>query len=113
MSGITTTRLSHIDYYLAIKSAGNSEQQREWENSTSKLHYIKPCIEDWESAHNSCRQYKFKPSRIHIALTRLTHGHLMSRNNQQPTFGNAAYTNQTATRLLPIEEQQKETQYPG
>ena len=38
----------------------------------SKLHYIKPRIEEWGSAHNSCRQYEFKLSRIHIGYTRLT-----------------------------------------
>ena len=32
--------------------------------------------------------------RIRIGHTRLTHGHLMSRNNQQPTSGNVAYGNQ-------------------
>ena len=49
-----------------------------------KLHYI----EEWESAHNSCRQYEVKLSRIPIGHTRLTHGHLMLRNNLQPTCGN-------------------------
>ena len=40
-------------------------------------HYIKPCIEEWESAHNSSRQYEVKLSRLRIGHTRLTHGHLM------------------------------------
>ena len=47
-----------------------------------------------ESAHNNCRQYEVKLNRIRIGQTRLTHGHLMSRNNQQPTCGNVACGNQ-------------------
>ena len=70
------------DYLLqTIRRARNSVWQREWENSNSKLYYIKPHIEDWESAHNSCRQYKVKLSRISIKYTGLT---------QHPTCRNAA-----------------------
>ena len=54
--GINTTSLPYTDYNLTIRRARKSEWQREWENSTSKLHYIKPRIEEWESAHSSCRQ---------------------------------------------------------
>ena len=50
---------------------------KEWENNTSKLHYIELRIEEWETAYNSCRQNKFKLNRKHIGYTRLTHGHLM------------------------------------
>ena len=52
-------------------------------NNTSKVHYTKPHIKEWESVHDSCRQYEFKLSRICIRHIRLKHGHLMSRNNQQ------------------------------
>ena len=31
-------------------SGRNSEWQRKWENCTCKLHYIKPRIEEWDSA---------------------------------------------------------------
>ena len=111
---MTITRLPYTDYYLTIRRARNSEWQREWENSTSKLHYIKPRIEEWESAHNSNRKYEVKLSRIHIGHTRLTHGHLMTRNSQKPTCGSATCGNQKfnnktlPTRLPPIEGQQKE-----
>ena len=80
------------------------------ETITRKLHYIKPCIEKqkmsttvvdniryWtcmESAHNSCRQLEIKLSRKRIRHTRLTNGHLMSKNDQQSTCTNAAYRNQ-------------------
>ena len=47
MPGITTTRLFHTDYYLTIRRARNSKWQMEWENSTIKLYYIKPRIEEW------------------------------------------------------------------
>ena len=73
---------------------------------TSKLHCIKPCINGKA------------PIRIRIGHNRLTHGHLMSRNNQQPTCGNAACGKRRLTikplptRLSPVEGQQKETQYP-
>ena len=90
------TKLPHTDYYLTIGRARNSKWHREWENNTSKLHYIKPHIKEWENAHNSCRQYKVKSSRIRIGHTRLSHGH-MSKNNQQPICGNAAYRNQSLT----------------
>ena len=45
--------------------------------------------------------------------TRLTHGHLMSRNDQQPTWKNAAYGNRTLTikpyfgGIIPIERQKE------
>ena len=52
--------------------------------NTSKLPSIKPCIDEWESSYN-----EIKLSELHIGYTRLTHGHLMSRNDQQPTCTNA------------------------
>ena len=68
MPGMTTTRLSYTDYNLTIRRERKFESQKEWENSSSKLHYIKPSIEKWESAHNSCRQCEIKLSRIHIDI---------------------------------------------
>ena len=87
--GMTTTRLLYSDYYLTIRRAKNPKWQRELENGTSKLHYIKPCIKEWESTYISCRQYEVKPSRIWIGHPRLIHEHLMSRNEQPPTCRNA------------------------
>ena len=58
MPGMTTTRLPYTDYYLTIRKAKNSEWKMEWKNSNNKLQYIEPLIEEWESAHNSCRQYE-------------------------------------------------------
>ena len=43
-------------------------------------------------AHNNCRQYENKLSRIRTGHTRLTFGHLMLRNNQQPTCGKQSLT---------------------
>ena len=63
------------------------------EKNTNKLHYIKPCIEEWESAHNRCRQYEVKL----VGHTRLTHGHLMSKNNHQPICSNTTCGKQTLT----------------
>ena len=88
MSGISTTRLPYTDYCLFISRTRNSEWQRGWETSISKLYYFKPCMKEWERTNNSCRQYYVKLSRTCIGYTRLTHGYLMSRNNQQPTCGN-------------------------
>ena len=88
MPGMTMTRLSYTGYYLTIRKARNFKWQREWKNSTSKLYYIKPCIEEWENSHNSCRQYKVKLSRVRIGHTRLTYRNLVSKNNQKPTCGN-------------------------
>ena len=84
MPGMTTRRLPYTDYY--IRRARNFE----WENSTSKQHYFKPRIEEWESAYNSCRQYEIKPSRIWIGHTRLTYAHLMSKNEHPSICRNAA-----------------------
>ena len=67
-----TTRLSYTNYYLTIKRARNSEWQKDWKNSTSKLHYIQP-TKEWESTHNSFRQYEIKLSRLHI-------GHIKQNN---------------------------------
>ena len=80
---------------MTIKRAWNSEWQRQWENSTSKLHYIKSCIEEWESNHNSSWQYEVPLSRLY--WPHLTHGHLMSRKDQQPTCTISAGGNQTLT----------------
>ena len=52
---------------------------KKWENSTSILQYIKPHIEKY----NRCRIYEVKLNRLHIGHTRLTHGHLILRNDQQ------------------------------
>ena len=48
-SGIITTRLLYTDYYMTIRRARNSKWPNEWENSNSKLHYIKLCFVEWES----------------------------------------------------------------
>ena len=39
-------------------------------------------------------QYEVKMSRLCIGHTRLIHEHLRTKNNQKPTFGNAACRNQ-------------------
>ena len=81
-------------------------QKVKYDNSTSKLHYIKPRIEEWESAYKSCRKYEVQLSRIRIGHTRLTHGHLMSRNDQPPTciIRKPNTNNKTLpTRLPPME----------
>ena len=46
MPKMTTTRLPHIDYYLLIRKTRKFDWQREWENNTSTLHYIKTRIEE-------------------------------------------------------------------
>ena len=66
MLGMTKARLPYTDYILTIRRARNSKWQREWENNTSKVHYIKPHIKEWKSAYNNYRQYEVILSRIHI-----------------------------------------------
>ena len=61
-------------------------------NSTSKLHYIKPRIEKWVSAHKYW-QYEVKLSILYIGHTKLIHGHFLSRNEKQPTCRNVACGN--------------------
>ena len=65
-----------------------------WNRNTVLANYtiVNLAFKDWESAHNSCRQYEVKMSRIRNGHTRLTHGYLMTRNNQQPTFSNQILT---------------------
>ena len=92
MPGETKTRLPYTDYKLDNQESNKFQMA----NSSRKLH-IKPSIEEWESAHNSCWQYKTKLSRVHIGHIRLTNGCLMTRNDQQPTFLNASCRNQTLT----------------
>ena len=119
MPGMTTSRLPYTDYYLIIIRARNSEWQREWENSTSKLQYIKPYIEEWESAYNSCWQYEMKLSTIQIGHTRLTHEHLMARNKPPPTYRNTVCGNQRLTIKNCLQDcpkwrdSRKNIQYPG
>ena len=86
-----------IQAFRCIKFHSLCRMAERMGNNTSKLHYIKPRIEEWESAHNRNRQYEVKLSRIRIGHTRLTHGHLMTRNSQQPTCGSAACGNQSLT----------------
>ena len=62
--------------------------------STNILQYIKAHIEEWESAHNSCRQYEVKLSRLSIGQTGQTHWHLISRNNKHQICRNMACENQ-------------------
>ena len=53
--GLTSTGLPYTDYYSTIRRARNSKWQRKWENNSSKLHYMKPSIEEWENVQNSFR----------------------------------------------------------
>ena len=85
--GMTTAKLSYTYYYLTCKRARNSKLQRQWENSTRRM----------KSAYNCCRQYEVKLRMIRIGYSRLTHWHLMSRNEQLPTCRNAACRNQILT----------------
>ena len=48
-----------------IRRATNFAWQKEWENNNIKLHYVKPHIEEWESAHICCRQYEVKLSKLY------------------------------------------------
>ena len=89
-----SSRLPYTEYCPIIWMIRNFEWQREWENSTSQIHYIKLCIEEWESAHNSCRKYKVKLSRLCFGHSGLIHGHLLSRNDQQPACRNVKSENQ-------------------
>ena len=67
MPDMTTTRLQ--PNYKEGKKLGTAKE----ENSISKLKYIKPCIEECESDHNSCRHLEVKLSTLHIGYIRLTH----------------------------------------
>ena len=71
-----------------------------WENSNSKIHYIKPHFGEWKSAHNNSRQYEVKLSSFRFVHTRLTHRHLMSEmiGNQYAEMWKRDTYNQT---LLP------------
>ena len=109
MRGMTTPKLSYTDYYSAIGRARNNEWQRKWEIITCKLHNIKFCIERWESTHNSIGQYEVKLSRFCIGHSRLTRGHLTSRNVRKPMCSNAnekkteqSLTIKNAARSAPI-----------
>ena len=61
-------------------------------NNTIELRYIKPRIKERGIVYNSCRQSEVKLSRLSIGLTRLTYGHHMSRNDQEPTCRNQILT---------------------
>ena len=57
-----------------------------WNRNTVLANYtiVNLAFKEWESAHNSCRQYAVKFSRLNNGHFRMTHGHLMSINDQQP-----------------------------
>ena len=72
-----------------IRRAKISEWKRKWGKQKTTLH------QKWDSANNSCRHCEVKLSRLCIGHTRLTHGHLMLRKNQQPICTKAVCGNQT------------------
>ena len=45
----TTTTLSYINYYQAIRGTRNSEWQKKWKIRTSKLHKVKLRNKEWET----------------------------------------------------------------
>ena len=50
MSGMTTRRIPYTNCYFTIRWSRNSKWQRKLENSTNKIKYIKPRIEEWKIA---------------------------------------------------------------
>ena len=82
----------------------NKEWQRKWNTSESKLHSIKPRIEEWEPSHDSYSQYEVKLSRLRIGHSELTHGHLMTRGAQQQSCSNMECRNQALTIKHCLEE---------
>ena len=66
-----------------------------------------------ESSHISCKHYEVKLSMICIGHTRLTHWHLMSKNNQQPTCRNQRITIKKLPKRMPSMGQQIEIKYLG
>ena len=50
-NGYCHFKIPSTDHFPAIKKARNSEWQRKWDMSTSKLHNIKPNNEESESSH--------------------------------------------------------------
>ena len=74
MPGIDTTRLPHTDYYLRLgeleTKSGKGNRKTILASYTTLNHVLKNC----------CRQYEVKLNRINIDHTRLTQGHLISRN---------------------------------
>ena len=64
-----------------------------------KLHYIKSCIEEWDSAHNSYRKYEVKLSRLwYIDIWRLE---MTSNQHEQMQLMEIRDDNQTLPSGMP------------
>lgn len=65
------------DFFPIFRRHRNLKWQEAWNNSSSKLHTVKPTIKEWP-AHPLTRANDVKITRLRIGHTRLTHGHYMS-----------------------------------
>ena len=86
-------RNKHNKITLTIMETINCKQQKEWKNSTHKLPYIKPRIDEWEVLITVVGNMRLNWVCSILETLEKTHGHLMSRNDQQQTCINAACKN--------------------
>ena len=81
--GIHIRSLPNKDYYLIITEKFMKKWSIEWRD-TNKLRAIKDDIMPWPSASRRSRRDEIILCRLRIRYTRLTHRHLIERD--QPTY---------------------------
>ena len=82
---ISDSRIPATDYNCHIKKLLTACWQVYWTEeveSSNKLKYVKPLVTPWKRATLPSRQQEIILARLRIGHTRITHGYLMSRENQ-------------------------------
>ena len=74
MPELPSTRLSYTEWI-------ETSNYKEWNNRTSKLHNMKPRIEECESIYRKLNMKSLILSRLRIGHKKLTREYLMSRND--------------------------------
>ena len=69
-NGIIGNVLNYYCIFLINAQEKKTETRGKADPHVVKLKHIKPCFEEWESSHNSCKQYEVKLSRLRIRHTR-------------------------------------------
>ena len=97
--GIHSRSLPHKDYYPIITEKLMENWFIEWRDTNSnKLRAIKDDIMPWPTASRRSRREEIILCRLRIGHTRLTHRHLMERN--QPTYFDDSLVHVTVVHML-------------
>lgn len=80
---VAVTDIPASDYRAILRRVIKLAWQSEWDsNIYNKLHNVKPILSEWRSARHRERFYEVVLCRLRIGHTRLTHGHLLQKENE-------------------------------